>query len=220
MLGGIGAGKSHVARRAAALAPGHVVDADAIAHEALRLFARDGRLAEAVGAEFVKDGAPDVEALGARAFTEPALLRKLERLIHPHCHSAIREAIRDHREGSGAPLLVLDVALLIEVGLDRQCDALWYVEVPDDLRTERAGHRGLSLEQLQRREAFQSPKERKRARADLVIRNDVDPDALDRQILAGLDSLGIGPGSPDGPVEGAFDGSGAAQAIDPQKRAL
>lgn len=200
LLGGIGAGKSFVARRAADLAPGTVVDADALAHEALRTFARDGRLAEAVGPEFVKaadgeDPAPDVALLGERAFNEPALLRRLERLVHPYCHAAIKEAIVEHREGSGPPLLVLDVALLIEVGLDRQCDALWFVDAPDTLRAQRAGRRGLSLQQLQRREAFQSPRERKRARADLVIRNDVEDDELDRQILQGLAGLGIGPAS-------------------------
>ncbi len=198
LLGGIGAGKSYVAKRAAELAPGTVIDADALGHEALRTFARDGRLAEAVGAEFVKnhgtpDAAPDVALLGERAFNEPALLRRLERLVHPYCHSAIKEAIVEHREGGGPPLLVLDVALLIEVGLDRQCDQLWFVDVPDALRAQRAGRRGLTLEQLQRREAFQSPRERKRARADLVIRNDVDEDELDRQILMGLAGLGIGP---------------------------
>jgi dephospho-CoA kinase len=212
MLGGIGAGKSHVAGRMADLAPGRVVDADALAHEALRTFARDGRLAESVGAEFVVDGQPDVAALGARAFNEPVLLRRLERLIHPYCHSAIKAAIIDHREGDGPPLLVLDVALLIEVGLDRHCDALWFVDVPDALRTERAGRRGLTFEQLQRREAFQSPMDRKRARADLVIRNDVDDAELDRQIIAGLESLGLGPLGQTG--EGRHDLGGEA-AVDP-----
>lgn len=195
MLGGIGAGKSHVAVRAAELGPGRVVDADALAHQALELFARDGRLAEAVGAEFVDEGRPDVKALGARAFEDPALLRRLERLVHPYCHAAIKAAIDDFRAGDGPPLLVLDVPLLIEVGLDRSCDFLWYVETPDDVRASRAQRRGLTLEQIRLREAFQSPRERKRARADLVIHNEVDGDELDRQILAGLVTVGVRSGS-------------------------
>jgi dephospho-CoA kinase len=191
LLGGIGAGKSYVARRAAALGPGTVVDADALAHEALERCAADGRLAQAVGPEFVRDGKPEVEVLGRRAFEEPVLLRRLERLIHPYCHAAIKAAITDHREGEGPPLLVLDVPLLIEVGLDRSCDSLWFVDVPDALRAERAGHRGLGVEQVQRRETFQSPLERKRARADRIIHNDVDDAELDRQILEGLRALGL-----------------------------
>lgn len=42
MLGGVGSGKSHVARRLAALGPGRVVDADGLAHEALAAAAADG----------------------------------------------------------------------------------------------------------------------------------------------------------------------------------
>jgi len=194
ILGGIGAGKSHVARRAAEQGGGRVVDADAIAHEALDIYAADGRLAEAVGAEFVQAGRPDVKALGRRAFEDPTLLRRLERLVHPYVHSAIRGAIGDFRAGSttGGSLLVLDVPLLLEVGLDRQCNALWYIDAPDDVRAQRAKHRGLTLQQIRLREAFQSPRERKRARADVVIRNDVSAEALDRQIAAGLAQAGLG----------------------------
>ena len=218
LLGGIGAGKSYVARRAAALGPGRLIDADVLAHEALVLYAADGRLAESVGEEFVRDGKPLVKELGHRAFEDPALLRRLERLIHPYCLCAIREAIEAHRSGEGPALLVLEVALLIEVGLDRGCDALWYIEVPDDLRAERAGQRGLTLDQIRLREAFQSPKERKRARADRIIRNDVSDAALDAQIAEGLRDLGVHPrlrddGTPEGrdPEEGIASPGGTAQ---------
>ena len=189
LLGGIGSGKSHVARRLASLGPATVVDADALAHEALEAAAADGRLSEALGAQFVEAGKPDVQALSAQVFADAALLRRLERLLHPPCHAAIQAAIEAHPGSSGPTLLVLDVALLIEVGLDRSCDALWYVEVPDDVRVERAAGRGLSLDEIRRREAFQSPQARKRARADLIIHNNVDAEALDRQILAGLEQL-------------------------------
>lgn len=201
-MGGIGAGKSYVGNRVAELGPGTVVNADVIAHEGLRQFAADGRLAAALGDEFVRDGQPDVKVLGARAFEEPALLRQLERLVHPYVHSAIKLAIEAFRSGEGPPLLVLDVPLLIEVGLDRQCDTLWYVDTPDALRAGRAAQRGLTLEQIHLREAFQSPRERKRARADVVIRNDVDAAGLDQQILDALIALGVRSADADPAVGG------------------
>ncbi|MDF1702815.1 MAG: dephospho-CoA kinase [Planctomycetota bacterium] len=178
MLGGVGSGKSHVARRLAALGPGRGVAADALAHAAA-----DGRLAEVLGSEFVHAGQPDVAALGARAFEDPAFLKALEALIHPAVHAAILAELARFEAETAPPVLVLDVPLLIEVGLDRHCATLWFVET-------------LSLEEIPRREAFQPPLERTRARADRVIHNDVEPDALDDQVRTGLTALGIPPHQP------------------------
>jgi dephospho-CoA kinase len=124
-------------------------------------------------------------------FEDPTLLRKLERLLHPHVHAAIRKAIAEHRTGKGAAVLVIDAPLLIEVGLDRDCDVLWYVDVPEELRLARAERRGMTSEELRRRESFQTPRARKRARADRIIQNDVDDGALDAQIREGLQALGV-----------------------------
>ena len=191
LLGGIGSGKSFVAGRIAAVAGATVIDADREAHAALAACAADGSLAEALGPEFVEDGRPQVERLGARVFEDAALLKALERLLHPHVHASIRKAVLAHRAGEGADVLVLDVPLLLETGLDRDCDVLWYVELPDALRLERAEARGISAEEIERRESFQTPRTRKRARADRLIHNDVEPEALDDQIRKGLHALGV-----------------------------
>ena len=203
MLGGVGSGKSHVARRAAALGPGRVVDADQLAKAALASAAADGRLAEALGSEYVEDGAPAVAALGARAFADRAFLAQLEQLLHPEVHEAIRielEAFHGATGDDALPLLVLDVPLLIETGLDRRCDALWFVDTPDAVRAERGAARGLTLEEIHRRESFQTPVLRKRARADRVIDNAVGPEALDEQVRAGLAALGLAPRSDEAPA--------------------
>ncbi len=194
MLGGVGSGKSHVAHRTAALAGGgRVVDADGLAKEALAAAAADGRLAEALGAAYVQDGRPDVAALGARAFEDRAFLARLEQLLHPPVHAAILAALEAFAAQEDERLLVLDVPLLIEVGLDRRCDALWFVETPDEVRAARAAARGLTLEEIHRRESFQTPLERKRALADRIIDNAVEPDALDAQVRQGLAALGLAP---------------------------
>src|SRR5262245_18922339 len=83
-LGGIGAGKSHVAKQIARLAPGRVVDADELALAVLLDCARDGRLQAALGPEYVRnDGTPDRTAIAKRVFNDPGALRALERLTHP-----------------------------------------------------------------------------------------------------------------------------------------
>lgn len=201
MLGGVGSGKSHVARRAAALGGGRIVDADTLAKEALAAAAADGRLAAALGEGFVQDGRADVRAIGARAFEDAAFLARLEALVHPPVQAAIQAAVEAFRATATEQLLVLDVPLLIEVGLDRRCDALWYVETPDALRAERGAARDLTLAEIHRREAHQTPLVRKRARADRVIDNSVDAEALDTQVRTGLEALGLDLRTPNHPIQ-------------------
>ena len=192
MLGAIGAGKSHVAREVVRIGGASRLDADALAREALEAAAADGRLEAALGPGCVTpEGRPDREAIAAKVFGNPPLLRSLEGLTHPAVTTLIRERLGRHRRGEGPAVLVLDVPLLLEVGLDRSCDVLWFVDVPDTLRMERLAERGLDPDQVRQREAHQTPLERKRARSDLVIRNDVPADALAQQIREGLDALGI-----------------------------
>jgi dephospho-CoA kinase len=194
LLGGIGSGKSFVARRLVELAGGEVLDADVLAREALEQAASDGRLAQALGAGLVTEaGAPDRAAIARRAFSDPEALRALERLTHPAVHARIRARLAAHRAGEGPDLLVLDVPLLLEVGLDRACDALWFVETSEATRRARTRRRGLEDAQAAAREAQQSPLARKRGRADFVLHNDGDGSDLDRQLLAGLRALGMRP---------------------------
>jgi dephospho-CoA kinase len=187
LLGSVASGKSFVAGRIAALGPGTVLDADALAHEALDAAARDGRLAAALGQGFARgDGAADREALRARAQRDPAALQALETLTHPAVRARIAQAVARHHAGDGPPVLVLDVPLLLEAGLESVCDELWLVETDEAVRLERARARGLSADELARWERSQAPAEARRRRARRVIRNDVPLDALDRQVRAGL----------------------------------
>ncbi len=193
LLGGIASGKSTVAALIARSGPGRVVDADALAHVALDTCSKDGRLVASLGPWAVKNGKPDHREIARRVFKDQALLRALERLIHPLVTNRIDEALEEHLSGRGEPVvLVLDVPLLIEVGLDRRCDALWFVDVPDEARFARAEKRlGLSKEEVLSRETAQSPLDRKRARADLVIDNSGPPERLSDQVEAGLKGLGL-----------------------------
>ena len=191
LLGGIGAGKSHVARRLADLHGADVVDADREATRALAACTADGRLAALLGPEVVgPDGAPDRGAIARRVFEDDAALGALEALVHPLVLEHIERRVREHRARQGAPLLVLDVPLLLERGLAPLCDALWFVEAPEALRLERAAGRGLSAAEIRRREKRQLSLARKRERADLVIHNDA---ALEPQLTRGLAGLGVLP---------------------------
>jgi len=114
LTGGIGTGKSTVARLLAGLGA-VVIDADAIVHE---LQAKGtpllARIVEAFGPEMLRpDGALDRERLGKLVFADPAARQRLNALVHPAVGAEMLRRLEAAR-ASGAKLVVLDVPLLLE----------------------------------------------------------------------------------------------------------
>jgi dephospho-CoA kinase len=114
LTGGIGTGKSTVARMLAALGA-EVIDADAIVHQlqapGTPLLAR---IVEAFGPEMLRpDGALDRERLGRLVFADPAARARLEALVHPAVGAEMVRRLEAAR-AAGVPLVVLDIPLLLE----------------------------------------------------------------------------------------------------------
>jgi dephospho-CoA kinase len=114
LTGGIGTGKSTVARLLAGLGA-VVIDADAIVHElqapGTPLVAR---IAEAFGPEMVRlDGALDRERLGKLVFADAAARKRLGELVHPAVGVEMVRRLEAAR-AAGAALVVLDIPLLLE----------------------------------------------------------------------------------------------------------
>jgi dephospho-CoA kinase len=144
LVGRIGAGKSTVARMFADLGA-EVLDADALAHEALA----DPAVRDEVVARFGAgvrddDGRISRAALAARVFgPTPEHAAALVRL----------EAVREAELGDGRRrVAVLDVPLLVQSGWDAACDRLVVVECEDRVRRARLAARGWSPEQVAARD--------------------------------------------------------------------
>jgi dephospho-CoA kinase len=187
LIGGIGAGKSRVAALLDA-AGATVIDADVVGHALLdQRPVRDLVVARFGAGVLERPGsdqpaaAPRIDrrALGARVFASPAALKQLEAILHPRMRRTFGRAIaRTVRRGSGC--VVLDAAVLLEAGWDTLCDRIVFVDAPRDQRLARvAAQRGWSEAVLTAREAAQWPLDQKRARADLVISNDAETEALE-----------------------------------------
>ncbi len=169
LTGGIGMGKSTAAgafRRARL----PVFDADAVVRA---LQAPGGAALPAIAALLpgtVRDGVLDRAALRRAVAADPALLRSLERIVHPLVRAAQARFLARARR-RGAPAAVLDVPLLLETGGDRACDLLLVVSAPPALQLERVRRRrGMSEAEASALIARQMPDREKRRRADLVIR--------------------------------------------------
>ena len=91
--------------------------------------------------------------------------------------------ISEYDDAPNVKAIVLDVPLLVEVGWEKKCDKLIFVDCPDEKRAERAKKCGFSDEnQLKIRENFQISMDTKKTIADNVINNNSDVSALAGQV--------------------------------------
>ncbi len=183
LLGGIGSGKSTVAREFARQGCG-VIDADELARAALREpNVRDQLVAWWGDAVLDAEGNVDRKAVGRIVFDQPDELRKLESVTHPRVHAG-RESARQAMQNDPAIVAIVeDCPLLLESGLDESCDRLILVQASRATRLHRLQRdRGWSESELDRREKNQIPLDTKAQRADDVIDNDESAEPLVGQV--------------------------------------
>src|SRR5690606_7560467 len=136
LAGGIGSGKSEVARLLRELGAA-VSDSDAEARRALQRADVRARLVAMWGREILDEqGQVDRAMVAGIVFSLPEAREKLEQIIHPIVHRArLRQLVRARREQ--APALVIDAPLLFEAGVDEECDLVVFVDAPLEARIQR-----------------------------------------------------------------------------------
>jgi len=196
LTGGIGTGKSSVAKRFAALGA-IVVDADAIVHElqapGAPLLAE---MAAAFGPEILDArGALDRARVADLVFRDPAQRARLNAIVHPRVGAEMARRI-DAARRSDTPLVVVDIPLFFEGRpRDRNAaragfDATILVYAPRGVQIDRTVARdGCTREEAERRAAAQMPIEEKRALADHVVDNSGAAADTERQVDALFDAL-------------------------------
>lgn len=195
IVGGVGSGKSSVAKKLAELAPVAIIDADKFGHLALELPEVKAKLLQRFGPA-IFDGDDHVvrsrlaqlvfgdasEAIAARA--------DLESITHPEIGRLTKQEVERHRAAGGVCWIILDAALLLEAGWREFCDAVVFIDVTPDRRLRQVEtQRGWSQDEWQRREASQWPVERKRAAADIVIDNNGTLDEAGRSLQEALERM-------------------------------
>lgn len=180
LVGGVGSGKSAVAAWVAAKRNIIVVDGDRVGHQVLEQPLVKEQIRQRFGDD-VFDAGGDVnrKKLAERVFGPLPEHRQaragLEQISHPRIEEVFRGTIADAESSLNTEAVVLDAAVLLEAGWDGLCDAIVFIDTPEETRTQRVqSNRGWSETELTQREASQLSLDSKRSRADFVISNVAD----------------------------------------------
>jgi dephospho-CoA kinase len=182
ILGGIGSGKSAVAVEFAKLGC-KVIDADKIAHELLDEPDVKARIVNLFGRAILDSAGIIVrEKLAEVVFTDADKLSSINEILHPIVLQRAEELIKKYNSQNQVRAIILDMPLLVEVGWDKRCDKLIFVNCEKKLRLNRAKKLGFDKNQVKIRENFQISLDNKADLADNTVENNSDFSALARQV--------------------------------------
>jgi dephospho-CoA kinase len=177
LTGGIGSGKSTVARELQSLG-GRLVDADVVAREVVEPGTPAlSAIAERFGEEVVSaDGGLDRPALGRLVFGDPAALADLEGITHPAIWARTAEIL------DAAPpdaIVVHDMPLLVEKDMAGEYHLVVVVGASEEVRLRRlVEQRAMTAEDARARIAAQADDDARRAAADVWVDNEGPLDAM------------------------------------------
>jgi len=187
LTGSLGMGKSTAARFfAEAGVPVH--DSDAAVHALY-----EGEAVAAIEQAFpgsTANGKVDRGKLAAMVLNDSAALARLEAIVHPLV-GASTENFLAKTKAQGAEVVVLDIPLLFEAGLECRCDAIVVVSAPPEVQRRRALERpGMTEEKFAAILSKQLPDAEKRRRADFILDSSTDFEHTRAQVRDILSALG------------------------------
>jgi len=172
-----------------------VIDADEIGHKLLAPQSDVWRaLVKAFGSKILMTGGKvNRKKLGEIVFKEPKLLKKLNSIMHPRMREEIKSEIRNPKFETNSKferkskfktkLIVINAAMLKEMGLIPLVDEVWVVMADKGKRISRLMKAGLTRQQALARGAAQMKDRDYLKMADRVIRNDKTRAELKRSII-------------------------------------
>ncbi len=183
LTGGIGSGKSTVARFLAELGA-VILDADKIGHE---IMLPDGRAWQQVVAAFGRrivaaNGDIDRETLGKIVFASSEARTRLNRIMHPVIYDAVKARLQECRQ-EGASVAVLEAPLLLEAGWKSLVDEVWVTVASEETVLKRLRERARFTEQESlARIRSQLPSNARIEQADIIIDTDCNLDELKARV--------------------------------------
>ena len=175
LTGGIGSGKSTVAKRLVSLGATEI-DADLLAREVVEPGSAGLiQVAERFGKDLIQsDGTLNRAALAQRAFASEVDRKDLEGILHPLIQQLSRERIASTRG-----IVVYTIPLLVESKSQLPFDKVITVSAPESIRVQRlVESRGMTEEEAISRIRAQASDQEREAIADYVIDSDCSMEEL------------------------------------------
>lgn len=165
-----------------------IIDADEIAHAILKLDEVKTELKAAFGQGiFTPDGEVEHYALSRAAF-ENGRTEQLNAITHPRIRKKLIVDAQNAEKEFGCA--VMDVPLLIESGLNENCDFVLLITADIETRYNRIMKRdGFTRAQARTRLHNQMPQWKKKRYADYIIANDSDEEELENTLMEAINAI-------------------------------
>ena len=189
LTGGVGCGKSTVTDVLKEKYNAHVIQCDVLGHEVLYPSGEAYEpVVELLGKEILdQSGFIDRGRVAGIVFKDATLLRRMNEIVHPAVIREVERQIEEQRLKGECDYVVMETALMIEAGMAKCCDVVWYVYANEDVRRVRLkASRGYTDERIHSVMASQKSEEEFRAIADFVIDNSGSPIETEKQIIQEL----------------------------------
>jgi dephospho-CoA kinase len=184
LTGGVATGKSTVAKmfkQCGAV----VIDADELAHDVVRAGKPAWREIVSLFGKAVlnQDRSLNRQTLGNIVFRNPKKRRQLESIIHPRVAREQARLTRQAARTDPSAVVIYDVPLLFEVGIDKRVDQTIVVTADRETQIARLKNRnGLSRAEAIRRIKSQMPLAKKKQLANYILDGTVPLNALSETV--------------------------------------
>lgn len=191
LTGGIASGKSLVATVLAELGA-KIIDADMIAK---KLTSPGSTILFEIWEEFgdevmTFEGTLNREELGNIVFASHEKKKKLESILHPYIITEIKRQVTEYKRADADAIIVVDLPLLYEVGMQSLFDYVWVVWLDEKTQLQRLMKRdGLNEDSALNRIRAQMKLDEKAGRADVVIDNTGTYEDTRKQVKEALNEL-------------------------------
>ena len=172
LTGGIASGKSTVSAKLKELGAA-VIDADILAREVVsKGEIAYNRIVQCFGEGILlPSGQINRKRLGGIVFSDKEKLSLLNSITHPEIVNKVQDRIRELK-AAGIKVIVVDAAILIEMGLHKYVDSVWVVTVERETQIKRLIERDkFDYKESENRVNSQFTNEVRRKYADVIIDN-------------------------------------------------